>query len=186
VIDQQWRKATWILVAFFAVTEVAANLAAAAYKIALGPALIPGGAFLIPISLLLRDSLHLRHPRTALIAALMTGALASTLFNLEVARIALASVLAFMISFGVDSVVFSRLSHRPMYVRMRASNWASLPIDTLIFVPIAFYGLFPIGPLLLGQLIVKLGMTELAIGLYRIGRRWLTRREFNEGWDQYV
>lgn len=169
----RWRRATWLLVITFAVTEAAANWAAATYKIAVGPTLIPGGSFLIPISLLLRDGLHLKHPRTALVGALLAGAGISALFNYEVARIALASVVAFTISFGVDTLVFSRLRRRPMYVRMRASNWASLPIDTLVFVPIAFYGLFPIGPLLLGQTIAKLGMTEVAVGLYRLGKRAL-------------
>jgi uncharacterized PurR-regulated membrane protein YhhQ (DUF165 family) len=54
---------------------------------------------------------------------------------------------------------------------MRWSNVASLPIDTLIFVPVAFYGLFPILPLILGQLTVKLLGTEVAVFLYRMKDR---------------
>jgi len=160
-----------LLLTGFVGTEVLANWAAAVYKLPLGPLLIPGGAFCIPISLLLRDGLHLHHPRTSLGAALLLGAFVSTLLGGQVPRVALASVAAFVVSFAVDTWVFDLCWRRAPEVRMRLSNWASLPVDTFVFVPIAFAGLYPIVPLMLGQLVAKLAMTELAIWVYLLWHR---------------
>jgi len=103
--------------------------------------------------------------------ALLIGATVSATFSYEVARVAIASVLAFTLGFIIDTLVFGALRHRPVHVRMRASNWASLPVDTFVFVPIAFAGLFPLTGLIIGQLLTKLGMTEVAIAVYRLGKR---------------
>jgi hypothetical protein len=161
-----WCRRTYLLVVIFALTEIAANWLAATYKLSVGPLLIPGGSFLIPISLLVRDGLHLRHPRSALWVALAMGAGVSGVLNSGVARVAFASVVAFVVAFGVDTWVFNLLRRRSVTARMRGSNWASLPVDTLVFVPLAFAGLFPLGALIPGQIVVKLVMTEVAIGVY--------------------
>lgn len=157
----------WSLVLAFGLTELAANLLAAYVKIPLWFMLIPGGAFLIPIALLIRDQLHLQY-RSMLGYALVVGALASILtMDLSVMRVAIASILAYLVSFGVDTVVFEAMKGRSLPARMRGSNWASLPIDTVIFVPVAFAGLFPIMPLILGQVFAKLTMTEVAVWIIR-------------------
>lgn len=167
----QWTMATGVLVVLFAVLEATANWMAATYQWHLGPMIIPGGALLIPLALLLRDQLHLRHPLSALWAALMVGVMANVVFGSgQTLRVAVASVVAFMVSFAVDSIVFDKLWRRSRVERMRYSNWASLPVDSLVFVPIAFLGAFPIGGVIAGQILAKLAMTELAI-LYVILNR---------------
>jgi uncharacterized PurR-regulated membrane protein YhhQ (DUF165 family) len=49
-------------------------------------------------------------------------------------------------------------------------------VDTLIFITIAFYGIFPIGELLLGQMIAKVTLSALLVpvliyGFVALGRR---------------
>jgi uncharacterized PurR-regulated membrane protein YhhQ (DUF165 family) len=91
------------------------------------------------------------------------------------ARIALASFAAFTVSFLTDTVVFTAMRNRPLPWRLRLSNWAALPVDTIVFVPIAFGGLYSLGAVIPGQLIAKLGMTELGIAVY-LFIRWVRNR----------
>lgn len=175
-----WTRGTWGLVVLFALTEAAANWLAATHKLAVGLFLIPAGAFLIPVSLLLRDGLHVWHPRSAIWAALGVGAVASALFSLSVARVAMASTVAFTIAFGVDMWVFGRLKKYDLPTRMRASNWFSLPVDTVVFVPLAFAGQFPLGALILGQVVAKILMTEVAVGAFWVYQQRQVRRELEQ------
>lgn len=175
-LPPEWTARTTWLVAIFAASEALANILAAAFKLPVGPFLIPGGSFLIPISLLLRDQLHLRHPRRSLWVAMMIGGVVSALFGSSVMRIAGASVLSYWVSFLVDTWVFDRLKRRPFTARMRWSNWASLPVDTLVFVPLAFAGTgFSLWALIPGQILAKLAMTEAAILFYVLDRWWVQR-----------
>lgn len=168
--EKTWRRMTWGLIGLFALCETVANWLAGTYKVAWGPLLIPGGAFVVPIGLLLRDALQLRHPRSAVVVALIIGAGVSATFNATVARVAFASVVAFVVGFSVDTVVFTALRGRTLDWRMRISNWAALPVDTLIFVPLAFGGSFPLWSVIPGQLVAKLGMTEIAIAVFLLVR----------------
>ena len=174
-----WRWGTTWLVAAFAVSELLANWLAATFKIPVGPWLVPAGAFLIPLSLFMRDALQLRHPRKAVMIAFFLGAGVSALFNYEMARIAVASIAAFTVSFITDTVVFTAMRKRPLPWRLRLSNWAALPVDTFVFVPIAFGGLYSLGAVIPGQLIAKLGMTELALGIWWLWSRIRIRRQLN-------
>lgn len=175
-----WTRGTWLLVLFFALTEALANWLAATYKLTAGPFLIPGGSFLIPVSLLLRDGLHVRHPRSAIWAALVVGAGTSALFSYSAARVAIASVVAFVVGFAADTWVFEKLRRHSIYTRMRVSNWFSLPVDTLVFVPVAFAGLFPIAALIPGQVVVKLLMTEVAVLAFWGYHRLTIRRQLDK------
>jgi len=182
-----WRRSTTWLVAAFAVSELAANWLAATFKIPLGPWLVPAGAFLIPLSLFMRDALQLRHPRKAVTIAFFLGAGISALFNYEMARIALASFAAFTVSFLTDTVVFTAMRNRPLPWRLRLSNWAALPVDTIVFVPIAFGGLYSLGAVIPGQLIAKLGMTEFALLLWWAYHRILIRgqlKRMRRDWER--
>lgn len=171
-----WSRRTWFLVTAFALTEFAANWLAATVRVPVGPTLIPGGSFLIPVGMLLRDELHENHPHRTLWVALGIGLVTSVMWSGAVARVALASVVAFTLAFLVDTYVYRYIrSRRGVGTRtaaMRWSNWASLPVDTLIFVPLAFAGVAPLGELIPGQLVVKLAMTEVGI----LGWRWLRQR----------
>jgi hypothetical protein len=80
------------------------------------------------------------------------------IFSLSV-RITIASWASFLITQNVDAWVFTKLKEKlPKQVLLRSvsSDVADLTLDSLIFVPLAFYGTgMPIMPLLVGQIISK-------------------------------
>jgi hypothetical protein len=82
----------------------------------------------------------------------------SAIFGL-VPRITIASWIAFLISENFDAFVFAWFRKltggRHLWARNVFSSVPALALDSLIFVPIAFAGLMPLGPLILGQLAVK-------------------------------
>ncbi|MEE8394970.1 MAG: queuosine precursor transporter [bacterium] len=76
-----------------------------------------------------------------------------------VGRITIASLLAYAVSQTFDVWVFHRIGRltasRWLWLRNNASTLASQTLDTTIFVTVAFYGVLPIWPLIVGQLIAK-------------------------------
>ena len=92
------------------------------------------------------------------------------LFSMSI-RITIASWIAFLICSNVDAFVFDRLKKRfhdkeiacrrsaftnPwVWLRSSASDAISLTLDSVIFVIIAFAGLMPVIPLMIGQIVMK-------------------------------
>jgi len=92
------------------------------------------------------------------------------LFSMSI-RITIASWIAFLICSNVDAFVFDRLKKRfherecacrhsalanPwVWLRSSASDAISLTLDSIIFVFIAFAGLMPVLPLMIGQIVMK-------------------------------
>lgn len=76
-----------------------------------------------------------------------------------VPRITLASWIAFLISENVDAYMFSWFKKitkgKYLWMRNAFSTIPALLLDTLIFIPIAFLGIMPILPLIIGQTTVK-------------------------------
>ena len=74
-------------------------------------------------------------------------------------RIIVASLIAYAISQSFDVWLFHRVklmfNSRHLWLRNNVSTLLSQSLDTCLFVVIAFYGLFPIWPLIVGQLTVK-------------------------------
>lgn len=75
-------------------------------------------------------------------------------------RIAMAGPIAFIISQHVDVFIFHSMKEREgkskLWIRNNVSTAISQSIDSIVFITIAFYGLFPIWPLILGQYFIKL------------------------------
>ncbi len=75
------------------------------------------------------------------------------------ARITVASVIAYLISQLHDVLAFDfwgrKTGGRYLWLRNNASTIVSQTLDTLIFVFIAFYGVFPVWPLIGGQIVIK-------------------------------
>jgi len=123
---------------------VAANLSVAAF----GPWISPLNSFLfIGLDLSLRDRLHDRWggpglwPRMlGLIAA--AGAI-SYLLNPASGKIAVASVVAFVVAGALDALVYHWLRDRPYLQRSNASNAAGAAADSLLFPTIAFGAFMP-------------------------------------------
>ncbi|MEM4591734.1 MAG: queuosine precursor transporter [Nitrososphaerota archaeon] len=93
-----------------------------------------------------------------------------SLFNLSI-RITAASWISFLICSNLDALVFAKLKQKFMsrerefkhdtslnpyvWLRSSVSDVVDLTLDSVIFVTLAFYGVLPVLPLIIGQIVVK-------------------------------
>ena len=96
-------------------------------------------------------------------------------------RIWLGGIIAYGVSQTLNVTIFAALKGREgsrlLWLRAGVASMLSQVVDTLLFVTIAFAGVFPIGALLIGQMIVKVILSAVLVppALYvfvAIGR-WL-------------
>ena len=82
-------------------------------------------------------------------------------------RIWLGGILAYGISTFLNVTIFSRLKAREgaslLWLRAAIASVLSQIIDTLIFITVAFYGVFPIGELILGQMLAKVVLSAVLV-----------------------
>jgi hypothetical protein len=82
-------------------------------------------------------------------------------------RIWLGGILAYGISTFLNVTIFSRLKASEgrglLWFRSAVASVLSQIVDTCIFVTIAFYGVFPIGELLLGQMLAKVVLSAVLV-----------------------
>ena len=82
----------------------------------------------------------------------------SDIFNL-VPRITLASWTAFLISENFDAIVYAWFKKitkgKHLWMRNSLSSLPSLFLDSVIFISIAFWGVAPVLPLIVGQIVIK-------------------------------
>jgi queuosine precursor transporter len=81
-------------------------------------------------------------------------------------RIWLAGIVAYGISQSLNVTILSALKReggRLLWLRAGAASILSQIVDTLLFITIAFYGLFPIGNLLVGQMLAKVVLSALLV-----------------------
>ena len=82
-------------------------------------------------------------------------------------RIWLGGILAYGISTLLNVTIFSRLKasegSRLLWLRSAVAGVLSQIVDTLIFITVAFYGVFPIGELLLGQMLAKVVLSIILV-----------------------
>jgi uncharacterized integral membrane protein (TIGR00697 family) len=95
-------------------------------------------------------------------------------------RIWLGGIIAYGISTFLNVTIFSRMKRgegaRLLWLRAGVAGVLSQVVDTLIFITIAFYGVFPIGELVLGQMIAKVVLSAVLVPpviylLVGLGRR---------------
>ncbi len=95
-------------------------------------------------------------------------------------RIWLAGIIAYGISTLLNVAIFARMKSREgkalLWLRSAVASMLSQAVDTLIFITIAFYGVFPIGTLLAGQMIAKICLSlilvpPLVYAMVALGRR---------------
>ncbi len=104
-------------------------------------------------------------------------------------RIWVGGIISYGISQTLNVYVFSALKGREgeggggglLWLRAGIASILSQIVDTLLFVSIAFLGVFPIRELLIGQMVVKVGLSALLVPpliylVVGIGR-WLDRAE---------
>ena len=82
-------------------------------------------------------------------------------------RIWIGGILAYGISTLLNVSIFSRLKGREgsrlLWFRSAVASGLSQIVDTLIFITVAFYGVFPIGELLLGQMLAKVVLSLVLV-----------------------
>jgi uncharacterized integral membrane protein (TIGR00697 family) len=82
-------------------------------------------------------------------------------------RIWLGGILAYGISTLLNVTIFSRLKasegSRLLWLRSAVASVLSQIVDTLIFITVAFYGVFPIGELILGQMLAKVVLSIVLV-----------------------
>ena len=81
-------------------------------------------------------------------------------------RIWVGGIIAYGVSQILNVLIFSRLraeGGRMLWLRSGVAGVLSQIVDTLLFITIAFYGVFPIGELLLGQMIAKVTLSALLV-----------------------
>ena len=94
-------------------------------------------------------------------------------------RIWAAGIIAYGVSQMLNVTIFSWLKReggRLLWLRSAVASVASQIVDTLLFISIAFYGLFPIADLIAGQAIAKVVLSIILVPflimlLVGIGRR---------------
>ena len=94
-------------------------------------------------------------------------------------RLMAAGILAYGVSMSLNVFIFSKLSRpgaRMIAVRAAVASTLSQIVDTLIFITVAFYGVRPIGELILGQALAKVVLSIVLVPflimlLVGIGRR---------------
>ena len=95
-------------------------------------------------------------------------------------RIWLGGIVAYGVSQTLNVTIFAALKgsegSRLLWLRAAIASMLSQVVDTLLFVTIAFAGIFPIGALLVGQMIVKVVLSAILVPpfiylLVAIGRR---------------
>jgi hypothetical protein len=81
-------------------------------------------------------------------------------------RIWLGGILAYGTSQILNVAIFSRLKGsggRLLWLRSGIASVLSQIVDTLIFITVSFYGVFPIGELLLGQMLAKVVLSLILV-----------------------
>lgn len=135
---------------------------------------IDGGTFIYPFTFTLRDMVHKllgrAAARTVILAAAVINILMAVFFAFlsklppdpswplqesfaavltPVWRIVIASILAEVISELLDTEVYhfwtERITRRYQWARVLISNSLSVPVDSLVFVWLAFGGVLPVG-----------------------------------------
>ena len=82
-------------------------------------------------------------------------------------RIWIGGITAYGISTLLNVAIFSRLKAREgaklMWLRAGIASILSQIVDTLIFITISFYGVFPIANLLMGQMLAKVVLSAVLV-----------------------
>ena len=81
-------------------------------------------------------------------------------------RIWIGGIIAYGTSQFLNVTIFSALKRpggRLLWLRAATASILSQIVDTLLFITIAFYGIFPIGTLLIGQMLAKVVLSAVLV-----------------------
>lgn len=183
---------TTLWIGIYIACEIISNVTAAK-PVQVGPIVVPAAIFLYAVTFTLLDVLHrevgYKRLRTVIWAGFAANALLafyawfavslppasfyeeSEAFSLvlgKTPRIVLASLVAFLVSSFADREIYHlvvlRWGAKP-WLRVITSNAVSTLVDSILFITIAFAGIFPILALIVGQYIIKMAIAVASLPL---------------------
>ena len=128
----------------------------------------PAGVYAAGLAFTLRDLLHERAGLRGVLLAIGGGTILSAVIS---PQLAIASGTAFLVSELLDLAVYTPLRQRGWVLAVVASNLVGLIADSALFLGLAFGSL----DYLVGQVVGKLWMTALAVGVLWISGWGRTR-----------
>ena len=158
--------------------------------IAIGPLVVPAGVLAYSLTFLVTDVIGeiwgKQKAQTVVVGGFITLVLVFVLTGISIfwppatfwphqqayetilgssGRIMIASLIAYLFSQYHDVWAFSFLrrltTERFLWLRNNVSTIVSQLLDSVIFITIAFYGVMPLVPLIMGQWVVKVGIALL-------------------------
>jgi len=156
---------------------------------------VPAAVFIYALTFTLRDLAHKQLGKKTTVYLIITAGIVNVLMALYfmftvalkpasfwgnqdayamvlgiVPRMVTASILAELASELIDTEIYQRWINRfpnaPQWSRVLVSNGISLPIDSVIFVGVAFFGTMPVNALfsvMIGQIVVKAVITIVSM-----------------------
>ena len=187
-----------VLIGLYIGAELAANVTEAK-PVQLWGLTVDGGTLIYALTFTLLDLFHEKHGKRGaqqlVVAAFAANLLLAAYVYLTVQlpypsffegqesyrqvlgrtpRIVAASLTAFLLASLLDAEVYAWIKkkmdgHR--WLRVLGSNFAGTSLDSVLFITLAFYGHFPLLPLIIGNFAVKMIVTVLSLPLiYARGR----------------
>jgi uncharacterized PurR-regulated membrane protein YhhQ (DUF165 family) len=126
--------------------------------------MVTAGTFAAGAALIARDWVQTGNGRLITVAAILAGAGLS--WWLSTPAIALASGIAFLVSELVDMGVFTPLRDRSLPTAVILSSVVSAPVDTVLFLHLAGFGVT--WQAVLGQFLVKTALALLVAGVLSV------------------
>jgi queuosine precursor transporter len=134
--------------------------------------IVPAGTLWAGVTLTLRDLLHEALGTPGVAGAIVVGAWLS--WRLASPQIAVASIVAFVVSECVDSVIYGRIRVRSRLGAVVGSNVVGLASDSVLFVPLAFGSFAAVPGQILGKAVATV-LTVAALLLPKLARRAVSR-----------
>jgi len=120
--------------------------------------MVTAGTFAAGFALIARDAVQVSSGKIVVLVAIIAGAAISAVTSNP--AIAVASGIAFLVSELVDFAVFTPLRAKNLALAVVASSVISAPVDTVLFLHLAGFGLS--WQAVLGQFIIKTALALLA------------------------
>jgi len=170
--NQGWEKAEQLAVGGFWIALVVLSNFTADWFVSLGPLRFSVATLIFGATFTLRDMLHAAGRRFvyAIIGLAAIANVAAAVVAGVSLRVAVASFVCILLAESADTEVFARI-RATWRVRALGSNTVSIPLDTVLFVTLAFAGVLPNDLLLLlivGETVVKYVVS--------VGLVWLLHR----------
>ncbi|MDG6881838.1 hypothetical protein A6A21_04825 [Phocoenobacter uteri] len=125
----------------------------------------------------LRDKIHfyggLKFVYWAIFMAVIVNVIVSYWLDVP-SRFIFASFLSITVSELADTAIFHRFKHRKFVMRVLSSNALSVPLDSVLFTFLAFYGILPLTEI--WQIIYADIVVKYAIAMLFVTKFWQLKR----------